>query len=107
METEVLESTEKVVGQLETMRGTGYFRKPRSVSEVWCRLKDDGRPVDLVSLGFALSDLWQKEELFRTVLKDGLLRYVDKAEASTWRPVDTAAIRGIHRQTHPGPRVIH
>ena len=77
--------------RLELMRGSGYFRQPRSVSEIWCRLKDDGTPVELVPLGQALGGLWRHHELLHTVQGDGQLRFFDVAEAAAWPSVGPAA----------------
>ena len=73
--------------RLELMRGSGYFRQPRSVSEIWCRLQDDGTPVDLVSLGQALGGLWHRHELLHALQDDGQLRFFDVAEAAAWPSV--------------------
>ncbi|WP_316978340.1 hypothetical protein [Shumkonia mesophila] len=77
--------------RLERMRANGYFRQPRSVSEVWCQLKDDGTPMDLVPLGQALGGLWRRHELLHAVQDDGQLRFFDVAEAASWPSVDPAA----------------
>lgn len=95
MRTDVDADLDAATARLERMAAGGYFRRPRSVSEVWCRLKDDGTPVDLVVLGHALSRMWRQGELLHTALCDGLLRYVDAAESAAWQSIDVPALGSV------------
>lgn len=86
----------RVLERLERLRQDGYFHEPRSVSAAWCRLKDFGEAADLVVLGLALRHMSEQQELLLTALCDGLLHYVDAADASDWRSVSVLT-------TYPSP----
>ena len=98
---DVLADTDTITGHLERMRKDGFFRVPRSVSDVFCRLKETATLVDSATLGFTLGGMWRRDEVLRTVLRDGLLHYVDKTEAGKWHSIDFPAsraqkIRGVN-----------
>ena len=80
-----------VCERLERIRRHGFFAQPRSLSNVWCRLTDDGYRVDLGILGCALSRMREKGALLRTLLLDGLLHYVDITNAGHWQSIDVPA----------------
>ena len=85
-----------VCKRLERMRLHGFFAQPRDLSYVWCHLADDGHSVDLATLGGALSRMREEGTLSRTLLVDGLLHYVDMANAGHWQSIDiTAAGPGL------------
>ncbi len=80
-----------VCRRLERMRLHGFFAQPRDLSYVWCRLTDGGHPVDLAILGCAMSRMREEGTLSRTLLVDGLLHYVDIANAGHWQSIDVTA----------------
>lgn len=77
-----------VCKRLEGMRGKGYFSQPRNLSNVWCQLQDDGHLVDRVMLGGALYRMSERGSLLRTLFSDGLLSYVDIANAGHWQNIE-------------------
>ena len=90
--------------RLERMRHQGFFAQPRNLSNIWCRLTDEGHLVDLAILGVALHRLWGEGEFSRTLLVDGLLHYVNTTNAGHWRSIDVAAAgatRMMQRASNP------
>lgn len=81
-----------LVDDLEAMCREGFFDEPRHLSEVATHLKTSGKTVDLASLGLALLEMSEHKELFRTVLGDGLLRYVDGSKGRDWPSLDLAPL---------------
>ena len=75
-------SIDSVCQRLERMQRHGYFDQPRNLSNVSCRLADDGYFADLATLGCALSRMKEEGALSRTVPRDGLLYYVETKDAS-------------------------
>ena len=96
-----------VCERLERMRRHGFFAQPRDLSYIWCRLTDDGYAVDLAILGCALSRMGEEGALSRTLLADGLLHYVDKANAGHWRSVEVAAAEPATGTIAAGTAAIH
>ena len=76
------QSIDVVCQRLERMQRHGYFAQPRNLSNVSCRLTDDGHSADLATLGRALSRMKEEGALSRTVPRDGLLYYVETKDAS-------------------------
>ena len=70
-----------VCGHLERLRQHGFFAQPRNLSNVSCHLKDHGHTFDLATLGRALSRMRDDGILSRTVLRDGLLSYIDASNS--------------------------
>ena len=96
-----------VCERLERMRRHGFFAQPRDLSYIWCRLTDDGYAVDLAILGGALSRMREEGALSRTLLADGLLHYVDMANAGHWRSVEVAAAEPATGTIAAGTAAIH
>ncbi len=107
MATDVQTDLKGTIDRLERMRNDGFFHQPRSLSELFCRLEDAGTSVELATLGFALSEMWQHDELLRTALSDGLLHYVDVSEAEVWRSIDGSSSHHDRRPDDAGKPVLH
>lgn len=96
-----------MIDRLETMRKDGFFHQPRSLSELFCRLEDAGTTVELGILASALSEMWEHDELLRTVLSDGLLRYADISEAGHLPSIDGNDPHLKRQPLNAGRRVLH
>ncbi len=107
MATELHTDLDWMIDRLETMREEGFFHQPRSLSELFCRLEDAGTPVEREILGFALSEMWEHDELLRTVLSDGLLRYADISEAGHLPSIDGSDPHLEHQPINAGRTVLH
>lgn len=107
MATELQTDLDWTIDRLETMRKEGFFHQPRSLSELFCRLEDAGTTVEREILGFALSEMWEHDELLRTVLNDGLLHYVDMSEAAHWPSIDGSDPHLYRQPINAGRTVLH